>query len=151
MNKCVVDAKGINLLNLVRIGILKGKGTILFTAAKFQRDCFLLDDAEINAMYTKLLGHISTLPHGPFQAIAMVLGTEEAKNQAIRRKECQLPGCYLNVSSSSRVADGKTFGRQEGDGTEDLDLPTSNNVEREHNSELDTEIGDDVFDSSFSF
>jgi hypothetical protein len=104
------DAKGITALNLVRMGILKGSGLKLFSAAQFKTNYDILTDSEINQLHSRITTYLRTLPHGPFRAVRSILGDRQAMIfGSDRYRQCVLPDSYLNgnTSSSNSVQDSE--------------------------------------------
>jgi hypothetical protein len=81
---------------MVRLGIFRGKGRILFKAARFQKDYWLLENSKVNLFCLRLTTQLKTLPHGPFNALKMVLGLKGAIMVASRGDECEIPPNILN-------------------------------------------------------
>ena len=82
-------------MNLVHMGILHGKGKVLFRPCKFKIHVHLLSDAQILTLHKAIVTHLSAMPYGPFHATTIILGIEEAKTQA-RREELMLPACFIH-------------------------------------------------------
>jgi hypothetical protein len=121
------------------MGIMHGNGRILFKAAKFKVNFFPLSDGEIATLYKTLVGHLSNLPHGPFHALAMLLGTTQAKIMARSHNECILPDCFVNEkppapSGSSRQSTSRKRGKQADSGEgdfEEFDLGSSSDMDED--------------------
>src|SRR4051794_22603534 len=50
----ILDAKGINAVNMVRMGIFRGSGKALFKGAKFEINFHLLSETEIKVVHKNL-------------------------------------------------------------------------------------------------
>ncbi len=98
MNLCA-DTKGITATTLIRLGILRGKGRILFNAAKFKKDYHLLEQDAIQRYYEDLTNKLQTMPYGPFHALRMTIGHHDAVRLAKEGNECDVPDSVLNALS----------------------------------------------------
>jgi hypothetical protein len=107
----MLDAKGIVPLNLVRLRILKGSGLRLFGPARFGEDYHLLSDEEVRHHHERLVTLFRTLPFGPFNALAYLVGLPQAKIIAVNQGECALPDSYLNQPiPSNEISRARTSG-----------------------------------------
>jgi hypothetical protein len=80
---------------MVRLGILKGSGKKLFSAAKLGENYFRLADKEISFLHGLLTDKFCTLPTGPFQAVSYLVGQEQARRLA-RLGQLVMPDSFLN-------------------------------------------------------
>jgi hypothetical protein len=81
------------------MGVFRGHGNVLFGPAKFGVNFHLHNEKEIISLHQRLRRNLETLPHGPFHAISLVLGIDEAKHQATSNHECILPPCFAHEQS----------------------------------------------------
>lgn len=105
-NLCA-DNKGITATTFIRLGILLGKGRILFNAAKFKKDYHLLEQADVLRFYEDLTKKLQTMPYGPFHALRMTIGHHDAVRLAREGNECDVPDSVLNSLTKS-IATSKT-------------------------------------------
>lgn len=95
---------------LIRMGVMRGKGKVLFQSARFEKDYGPLNHVDLGIFYHKLIKLLSTLPNGPFNALEMLLGRDGACQVAADGAECDIPDNVVNLrtqpsgSSSRRSA-----------------------------------------------
>ena len=88
---------------MVRMGIMRGSGSKIFNAARFEADYHLLQESKIISLHAELVKLFQTLPYGPFQALASVVGTNQARILANEmNRECVVPDSYLNEEAPSQ-------------------------------------------------
>jgi hypothetical protein len=90
---------------MVRLGILRGKGKKLFSAAKFKEDYWLLGPNQIMNIHDYITRMFRTLPHGPFMAVTYLVGEAQARRLAMEGHLVMLDS-YLNESSMAESRAG---------------------------------------------
>lgn len=103
-------------MTLIRLGIFRGKGKILFGPARFQADYQLLNQIEIQKFYKGLVNTVSKLPMGPWHALQMLLGFDGAMRVAAAGDECDIPDSVKNMMHSQP---GSSRSTKKGEGEEE--------------------------------
>jgi hypothetical protein len=97
-----VGAKGITIMNLARLGLVKPLKSSIFHSPTFNNGYKLLSEYEIKNLHSNILDLLrSTDPYGPFEALTEFVGSSLALEIA-KEGECPFPCSTIASPGKSR-------------------------------------------------
>lgn len=77
-------------MNLIRLGILWGKGKGAYDRGYFEKDWGCLSNQTILDIYTSLCQKLKQLPYGPFDALSLLIGDRNARIFCNKNSDCTI-------------------------------------------------------------
>lgn len=95
--------KGVTYGNLIRLGLLWGKGTGAYDKGSFESAWGCHSDSYILKLYNSLCRKVKGGPFGPFDSLSLLIGDRNARIFCIDLKYCYRPASQPITSSNFQV------------------------------------------------